>query len=72
MITQIVTMTVAGMTVRNKIPTTQEKFLERLKEICSAIMKEPPTDEEIDKALQSGVPLEFTGELVKNVSVEKI
>ena len=65
MVTQIVTMTTAGMVNRKEIPETTEDFFKQIKDSCSKLMKDPPTDEEINNAFSSGMPIEFSEVLAK-------
>ena len=64
MITQIVTMSVAGMATRNDLPDTYEKFMESLVDSCAGIMEEPATEDEIAVSLNSGIPVDFVKTLL--------
>jgi hypothetical protein len=68
MINQIVTMTTAGMINRNEIPDNKDEFFSQIEKSCSSIMQEPPSDNEIDIAFESEIPVEFA-EILKRIAI---
>jgi len=67
MMTQIITMTTAGMVTRKELPEDKDEFFKIIKHACTDLMEVPPVDSEIEEVFktENPIPIQFSEKLVK-------